>query len=259
MRRHILVAVVFSVLVLTAGCSGILQGEDTSPATSDDSATPDAEFEEYPTGFSDDGITDAEAAVGAHKSATLARSSWTVSYTTVAESDERTQTVTQSRQVNHADSTELETVNSSFGTQEFYTVGSEGWSRQTANNETRYTTIQQGYNSSDAVQARMLTEFLGNVTYTQADVAEREGMSYATYTATDIPEGSTFAGTNESSLENLSSQVVVAEDGRITEFSFSATAVSKDQPDSDVTIELRFSEYGTTTVEEPDWLDEAKN
>lgn len=263
MKRNILIVVGISMLVLTAGCSGILGPDETTPTTGTDAPTTESDttVDEYPSGLSENGVTNVEAAIGSHKAAIISESSWVVNYNTEFTAQNQTQSISETRTVNHEESVELQEVNSQYGEQVTYKVASEGWRQQTAQNSTQYAYAATGYDSTEATHSPMLTSFLGNVNYEQSQSVERDGTTYITYEATGLPADSELAGPANSSseVENLSSSFTVTESGSITEFDFSATVVSEEQSNSDVNISLVFSEIGTTTVNEPAWLGDAKN
>ena len=255
MRRQLLLVVAVAALVALAGCSAVPGLDGTSPES------PNTEnLEDYPSGFSADGVTDAEAATSAHKSAVLEESSWTATYQTSVAAEGQSQDIEDIRYVDHTESLELNIVNTPFGTQSVYKVDEEGWQKQEAMNQTAYSYGAVGYNSTDAVHTPMLTSFLTNVEYEQSDVTEEDGETHITYQATGLTDGSELApqGENASELEDVSASLTVTEEGAITNYEFGATAITENQPDTTLSIDLEFTDLGETSVEDPSWLDEAK-
>jgi hypothetical protein len=264
MRRQLLVAVALAVLMFSAGCSGLLPSETTPTTNETTSGTPVASptgpaepLAEYPAGFSADGVTDSDAAINAHRAATYDAGSWTLVLEQRTVAGDRNQTLTDEWQVDHSAKTQLRTLDAGSATRHVYLNETDGYIRDTMANQSAYTHMATGYNASRATQENGLTQFLSGVEYEHTATEERNGTTYAVYTSTGIKNNSTLAqGDN---IQSATSSLTVAEDGRITHFRFDATVTQAQAPPTNVTLELTFSDYGSTDAPAPNWLDEAIN
>ena len=238
MRRHLAIVAVV-VLVALAGCSGAMPGDDSSPndEPNDADQAPTLETVAYPDGYAQTGLTNASQALATHDAAIADAAGYRASASIRVDAGDETQELVLNSTVDNDAGTEFSRLDLA-GSVEVY---------RTANGST-YTRIDDGSNVQ-YVASRPDA-------YAQVSIAQFESTLSATnLTATSVSqEGSTtlltYAG--DGSIEgsgDVSIELVVDTEGRIHSLSIDQGA--------DVSADFDF-EYGSVTVEQPTWLDDAK-
>lgn len=127
-------------------------------------------------------------------------------------------------------------------------------------NETRYVVPQQSTNTSQLAT--------GNIrSFVNAFAFDHVGTESVDDTSTHVYEASGFEDLNQSasgfgdlSEENVTSidaRVYVTDDGLVKQFEYSVS-VSTENGEATVGVQQRYTDVGSTTVEQPSWLDEAR-
>ena len=235
------------------GLAGCVDESNTSENSDPDDGTEnEAEDIGFPPGVSESGIDDAAALVDAHRSAVLEASFTYESVERYRETDEATGEST----TRVMDSVEIwaEPDAERVAKVDYEgPLGGEvdegvyvGGDRSATTDggpvpESAEEVIETAFGSTSAVE-NVAGEYVG--TKTPDDVPVHE------ISVTEI--GMVLAGDDPDDEEGT---VLIDEDGRIHRFRITQTAEQEDAR-SAVEIEFEFSEFGTTTVEEPEWVDE---
>lgn len=266
MRRRLAILAVVA-LVALAGCSAITPddasgGDGIRDGGADGNDTPEStdvratvETVDYPTGYDESGVVDSAAAVRAHDEAVQSaegfRFAADVTITVPNRSgdgpDERMAFDLETVVDNEAgteysraefDGNATETYRTSDGV--LYTrneVGGDVWYRQ---------------ESSGSVSEFTLSDFeaaIASVDLEPRSVETDGSTTLITYAGDEIDDPNGEFG----NVDNASVELVVDTKGRIHEFAVESSAA--DGPDLDVSFAFEFE---SVTVEEPAWLDEAK-
>lgn len=132
-------------------------------------------------------------------------------------------------------------------------------------------TVVRPVNESAARKHRFVRLLVETVNWTQTGVVERDGEQLTRYVATgeenvtDFREEADISPTAAANLSQLQTQLsdirlelYLTKDGVVREFRVDLSGTANGRQIS-VTYLLRTTDVGSTTVEPPDWLDEAKN
>lgn len=249
MRRTVAVLAVVA-LVALAGCSALpVGGDDASNDAESNDEAPTLESVAYPDGYDQSGVTDTQAALDSHNASTADAAGFHLSASmraTVDTSDgEETRTLSLERTVDNAAGTEYSRLELSQGSSETY---------RTADGQV-YVRIDDGSNVAydtsrpEAASTVSVANFRGvfdSAAFTADSVRTEGETTLITYTADELRDG-------DDAVENVSAELVVDTEGRIHSLSISYDVTNG----ADIDAEFVF-DYRDTTVEQPDWLDEAR-
>lgn len=98
------------------------------------------------------------------------------------------------------------------------------------------------------------------VEWSQEGTEERDGVGVTRYESTGVANVTALvgAGTDAENVTNVSATMLVDADGVVRQYDLTYT-VEEGDSETTVTYEVSTSAVGSTSVEEPDWLDEARN
>lgn len=124
--------------------------------------------------------------------------------------------------------------------------------------ETQYTVPPQPPNASQIAGGQLQS-------FVSAFALDHAGSETVDGASTDVYEASGVEDVNESAfpqldVENVSSadaSVYVTEDGLVKQFGYSLT-VATENGEATIAVQQQYTEVGSTTVEQPPWLDEAR-
>ncbi|WP_132058169.1 DUF7537 family lipoprotein [Halorussus amylolyticus] len=250
MQRNALLLLAVSALVVLAGCTGALPGGTDEPTTDD---------MEYPDGVSETG-TNLTALTQAHADA-LDESSFTLGVDSTQNTSMGNQSVAMTAAVSD-DREQMRANVSAAGQQsEMYLTENTQYTRISAGGQTQYDASER---TSDGAQfvpqsysgATYVDQFGGETAanFTPTDVREIDGTTLIVLEAdgsnVSAPEGASFADYNATML--------VDEQGVIHSFEVSLES-EQNGASANVSFAMNVSDVNETTVEEPSWLDEAKN
>lgn len=149
------------------------------------------------------------------------------------------------------------TANVSFGTTEtYYAPDGTGYTRFKSGDQVQYERVSEKPNVSDltSVDFEQLTQELNFSANGTATVDGEKTWVYEAQNSTDFGE---FGGEGEGATMNVSATLYITSDGLVKQM-----AVATDGGAGDTTVSFSltqtYTKVGSTTVEEPDWLDEAK-
>lgn len=257
MRRKLAILAVLGLVVL-AGCSGLpFGGDGADDADAEDPETAEEltlETVEYPDGYNESGVTDTGQALGAHDDAVRDVPGLRIGVHMVATDEgedgesETSELVMETTVDNEAD-VEYSETDMPYGTIETYQSGDDAtYFRIDDGNEVTYDREDEAAEENRASVANF-EEVIANVDFEAQSVEETESATLITYTGDELDD---HDGEFDD-VESVSVELVVDTDGRV--HSLTIAYEVEDEPDYDVEFEF---EYDPVTIEEPDWLDEAK-
>lgn len=264
------------VVIGLAGCSGISPlGGNTSDAgtapnqsgTTEDAATTDEAESSYPPGYAESGITDPGTAADQHRAALSEHETHTRELTIV---DNASQTEIQvTTQIDDtgkravAEITSNRSGNQALNLEEYHEDGvTYEKSEMDIVGET-YNTSEEPFSSFEANRSSVSTldGILENVTVENAGTVTRDDETLYRYNATEVDEVdplvSTVQPTDIDAVESFDGTLLVDEEGLIRQF-WSTTTYTEHGETRNATIDVRFTDLDSTTVEEPGWVETAK-
>lgn len=257
MRRIRTAGVVALVLaVALAGCSGLTGGDGTPSAT-----------DAGPNGGPDGGAVDTDAILSAHTDALDSAGSYTTN-ATIAINGSGPVAGTQS--VDYLVDTENDQamLRQTFqgATVVQYTAGDTTYLRQSQGGNATYRVASEPYgdgfqaltpvNTSQAANLAGLGSVLGNVTYEQTGSGTVDGVAVTQYEASG--SDAINLGNNPGNVTGFESTLAVADDSGVVQSLTLSISIEQQGQTQEQDIEVTTSAVGSTTVPEPDWLDEAR-
>lgn len=245
MRKPIAVLAV-GVLVLLAGCSAVpFAGGSGEEIPSDEQSA--EEFKQ------------------AHASALEEQGSFTTTVEVTQSQGDKSQTNTYMYEVDTASNQALSTVETPASAIQLYTAGDTTFVQQSAGNQTAYQMDSAPYDA--AVQPVTTEEAtlsnavlpIGNVTYQETGTKMYNGVEVTVYEANEEEAKKALGGSDESktTVESFESEIYVDENG-IVRYQTVSYKMSANGKTLEASLELEITDVGSTTVEEPDWIDTAK-
>lgn len=268
--RSALQAALVGVLLVLAGCTGTLgTATDTTTATTDTTTTattttttPDPE--RIAPGVTEAGVVDAAALASAHARFLQARS-YTVERSYVERSSDGT-LLTQKRSTARYERSagELFFAQSVNGTRPALLGAAAGRVEIWSNGSTTYSRVETGgaevsYRASSALT--LSNDRYGRI-YTllstlDTRVTERTPEGRFTLVATGVDYPRSVAPDRFDRVVNVTFEATVTVDGLVERYHVEYTGVTDDGDRVRVEETVRFVAFETTTVEAPDWVDEA--
>ena len=251
MRRNALLLIAIGCLVALAGCTGSLPGgADGADGPTEDDLT-------YPDGVSENG-TNVSALADGHAEA-LNESSFSLA----VDSTQNTSMGNQSLEVIAAVSADRENVraNVTGGGQRttLYLTESQRYTRMATGNDTVYDVSERQSSGMQLVPssysgAAYLEQFAvqTGANFTPSGVSEVDGTPVVVLRA----DGGNIS--EETPLTSYDATILVDEDGVVRSFDVTAEA-EQDGETSTVSFSMNVTDVNDTSVEEPSWLDEARN
>lgn len=248
MRKQFSITIIFALLVVSAGCLGILTG-------------PTADNVDYPDGYAQSGVTDPSDAASLHANETVDSGSFASTYQVEYQLENKQVNLSEKRTVNV--DTETYVAHSTGASMDSDQYASEGTAHIRVNRQDGSSPVYRKqsatFDETSLTYESSMARFLGNVNYSEVSVSEENGNTLITYTGSDVNESGPLASQSEvNNVEDLHSKLVVDTEGRVHLFTLSATVTTSDSSTASISFTLSFSEHGSATVQKPDWLDEAK-
>ncbi len=249
LRTGLVLAVV---LVLgLAGCSGV------SPFSSDVSP---------PNGFNESGITDAETAADQHMAALSKHDNYTQTMNfTSTESEGKINLSVQVDEANERANMDgrIEGEGEELLSVELYQ--DENMTYEKTDMPlfgTVYNTSEEPFSSFRENQTNDtdMDQWLANSSFEEGDTVTRDDETLYRYNATDVDEPDAFtntSGVSNGSIDSFNATLLVDEEGIVRSFEFDI-AYTADGETEETMGELRVTDVDSTTVNEPDWLEEAE-
>lgn len=127
-------------------------------------------------------------------------------------------------------------------------------------NRSRYNITQQPFAFNDSNKSAGRATLLSNVSFGGAERVTHNGTTLLRYESTELQNAKPFLpllATN-ATVNKFNATILVTKEGIIRSLSYSITYTTASGKQKTTTVTARLSRIGTTSVEEPAWLDEAK-
>lgn len=281
MKRPVaLLAVV--VLVSLAGCSALPVWDEGGPDATPDpdgstpaptatptptggssdsvpSADPDADPGEgpadadYPDGYGPSGVTDAGTAVTTHIDALAGYEGYIFSYDSLIEEGDANTTFTYQQIVDRADERAYVIQDTGEASQVSYFEDDRVYIRVESGGEVRYNDSDRAYNMSEFSGIQFVGPLLANVEYGDATVHDTEEGTFYSYASENVtnPGAILRSDVDRSEIDSFETSIVIDERGTIRRAAFIV------ESDRTVSVQMGFGELNSTTVQRPDWFEQA--
>lgn len=254
MQRNALQLLAIGCLVVLAGCSGALPGGDGAQTLDDVN---------YPDGVSENG-TNVSALADGHAEA-LNESNFTLAFDMTQNRSQETQSVEMDAAVS-ADRDEIRMNASTPGQQtSMYLTTERQYTRLTPENQSEGEPIYDVSNRTDEGMQMIPASYSGatyveqfganaHANFTPTGVEVRDGTTLIELEA----DGDNVSAPDGTTVKAYDATVLVDEEGVVHSFEVTVET-ERDGTTTNVTLSMELSDLGETSVEEPPWLDEARN
>ncbi|MFQ3318105.1 MAG: hypothetical protein ACI8UR_001014 [Natronomonas sp.] len=249
------------VLVLLSGCSSLVGNNGNGG----EGPTDPEEFD-YAAGFSADGITDGQQALTSYNEGVQAAGNFTGEYEYVVTTSDGETEVGVSYQVDFDAEQALQQVDvespSANATTESYYENGELYQRSSYNGEESGVSVRdQAFPPEELTASEAIRPLLTNASSYNVSIEERNGESVVVYETTAIGNSAGFLGVSDlENVTNFEASFVVDSDGVIHSASYQLSYIADTDNGTEersVSMNFELSSVGDTTVERPDWPDEA--
>jgi hypothetical protein len=261
MRKQIATIAVAALLVF-AGCSA---GGDGAATTTAPEPTGDA-----PTtttaGSGGDAVYESplDAATVADNHASLVRDANTFTLVSTSNQSQGPQTITvESSIAANLESGEYYSVQNASGqTVEVYSYGNGTAYQRTSfgSGDTSYSTPRQTTNTSQ-LAGTQVESFVNAFTFSHAGTESVDGAEAHVYEASGVEtlneSAPGFSGLDTENVTSIDAHVYITDDGLVKQFEYSL-AVDTQNGEASISVRQQYVDVGSTTVEAPAWLDEAR-
>jgi hypothetical protein len=261
MERSSLAAVALTVLLVTAGCSGVLGGDgSTSPASS---MPADDDAANAVPGVENGQVTNATALLAAHDRGLVAAgfenevrvNATVIQQDQVADVTRRQQTIVEAGR----DEYQYRTFNgNNGGFVRFDHWGNESvWvTRGQLGNTTRYQVRDRTPATGSLTGTALLRNYINNSNATAVEVQRKNGSTLTTFETTTLPGTANALPANASNVRAYRTRFTVDSQGRIHGFVAQGTYDLRGEPR---TFEIRYNlvRLDNPSVTQPDWAGEA--
>lgn len=261
MRSRTLAALAVASMLVLAGCSFGGGGSPTATGASGQADGGASSSFTYPAGLTSSGVANATAATDAHTALLVGTSGFVVEYDATVTTPNTTSYVTYDQRVDTGSREIVRRTNVTTGNLtglvvRYYRNGTVYVrSDQPGSSGTAYSNQSRQYELDAFTGAEFLEPGLSGVTYGSSEVTNRDGTTVVVYgdATLDAAEGLFGREITTANVTDFSATLVVDEDGRIHEFSYSATV----HGDRSVDVAITTVDVGDTTVEAPGWISRA--
>jgi hypothetical protein len=259
MRKQIAAIAVASLLIF-AGCSAGGDGGTTTAAPETTTAPGDTTTETDDEPIYESPL-DAATVADNHESAISDAGTFTLESTSNQSQGDQSFSVTSSVAADLSSGEYFSEQNASNRLVQTYGYGNgTAYQRLQFSGETQYMIPQQSPNASQLARGDLRS-------FVNAFEFEHVGSESVDGTPTDVYEASGFESLNQSApgfgdldeenVTSIDARVYVAEDGLVKQFEYGLT-VDTEEGEASIAIEQRYVDVGSTTVQQPPWLDEAR-
>ena len=262
-KRSTLAISLVVVLVLLSGCSAVLDGGNGDGNGAGTEVPDSAEEFDYADGFSPNGVTDGQQALESHQSALEARGSYTGTYSYDVRASDGNSTLDVENRVDFE---------SQQGYQRFDvdSPAYSGWVESYYEDDTRYrrseiggersnvSVEEQNFTTAELTSTGPIRPLLSDVSSYEVSTEQRDGTTVAVYERSGTEGIDSFYNVDESAdISSFSATFAVDSEGVIRSASYDITYTTEGEEQT-VTMEFELSDLGETSVERPDWADEAR-
>lgn len=253
--------VLLAAFVLLSGCSGLVGDGDTADDETE-TLPDDPEAFDYADGFGADGVSDGEAALESYNDAVKASGNYTgeYGYVVVARGSETDVDVTyrvdfDAERAHQRAVVESPEVNATIDT---YYEDDRRYSWAEYEGERGDVGVQNETFPPDRLTAaEAIRALLLNTSDYEASLDRHDGEPVVVYESANIEEAGGILGVDDpDSVTNFEATFVVDSDGLVHTASYELGFVV-DGEERSATLEFELTEVGETTVERPDWADQA--
>lgn len=254
--KRALAVVALGLVVVVAGCGGGGTATPQSPAAS---STPSAAGDvTYPPGVTDEGVTDPAALLSAHRSG-LSGQSLRVAIGYEVTANGTGQRANFSGRVDPSSDRALLHVSVADGRADYYAEGNETYARQVVGGETTYRSDVDapGLSGQRLGSDQFVESALRTANFTPSGTVTRDGTELVELVVTDVQRQ--FASAGRNATRTVEGRLLVDEDGVVRHVTVRATVETAAGGRYEYGVEVHLAGVGATTVERPDWLDEARS
>lgn len=264
-----------TVLLLTSGCSFLGGSASPTPTGATTATTPDATATPtasptptrtpapYPPGYGESGVVDADRAVQAHTNGVLDRESFIVEFNGTALTNDSLASINAVQAAN-------------LSTERAYTitrVGGRGTTTQyyengtvyvrtdpVGENDTRYTTSETTFRAREFTGIQQVEPLVRNVDYGQPERVSRPGGTFFRYTSSNVTDVEPILGerVDRENVTDIRVGIVVGPSGIVHRSAYEATVQRGDET-LRLAVEVNVLGFRSTTVDRPDWFEEARS
>lgn len=236
------------VVALFAGCSGLV---------GDGGADSPDEFD-YADGFSADGVTDTEAAANSYRQALANTSSYTIDYQQNISGPDSTLAYDVGYRVDVEGERAYHRVDvpaQNYEAEAYY--GSDQVvTREVESGEETIRTQPGGFDLDNLTGGNAISPLLSNTTAYETSVEERGGTSVVVYEMSGTENAGEIFQIGEQNVTSFSASLAVDSDGLVRTANYDLTYVEGGEEQT-VTLTFELVDVDSTTVERPDWVDQA--
>lgn len=257
-------------MVVIAGCSGLNPlGSGDPPSdekTETDRKTKTSEVT-YPAGFSPEGVTDPEKAAQNHNKKLSEHDSFTqnVELNTVISGVEASGKALRKADVKNKHSHvvhDVKVLGQTFRHYESYqSEGTEYTMNQSSGGDVTYNVSERPFNLNDTRESTEIRDRLESANFGKAKEIRRDGKTVLRYKAKNTSNADPFIiddSVSNPTVSDFNATLFVAQNGIIQEFRYSITYSSDEMDQQTDSVTYKTTNLDSTTVEKPDWVDEAK-
>lgn len=261
MKTRRLSIVCLVLVVGLAGCSGIspFSGNQSETAT-------DTHDISYPGGYDESGITDPETAIDQHESVLEESDSLTLNLNVTSEVSIFNMSVGFQLEQNATNEREyfsgnVKAENSTFMRQgEYKSDGMIYEMNETEGEPTRYEAYRESFSGPSSFDEGFISTWLTNATLDAATRDTHNGEQVFRYNVTDADAAEPFViGLAEDpTLNDLNGTLTVDENGIVRSVTYTINYTAADGTDKTLSADYQMADLNSTTVEEPDWVETAR-
>ena len=261
-KRSTLAVSLVVVLVLLSGCSAVLDG-GSGDGTGAGTETPNsAEEFDYADGFGPNGITDSQQALESYQSAVEARGSYASTHGFDARANDGNTSVDIENRVDFENQQGYQRADvdspTYSGLFESYYENDTRYRRSEVGGQSNVSVDEQDFTTAELTSTDPIRPLLSNVSSYEVSIEQRDGTTVAVYERSGAEGIDSFYNLNESTnISAFSATFAVDSEGIVHSASYDITYTTEGE-ERTVTMEFELSDLGETSVERPDWVDEAR-
>jgi uncharacterized protein YceK len=247
-----------------------MTGTGTDSGTTETGTKTESGKFEYSPGYSESGITNPERAIEQHISALRSHDSFT--YTVKRPTTSPRTRIILTNQVDRDNKRQYTVLNGTIADKqslhiEQYQIKNSKYSATSilSIDKIDYNVTKQPFTVpllNTTKQDELFFNFSGSVRFGEAKRVTRDGETFVRYESTKLLNPEPFlpssAPLQNGTVSEFNATILVDEEGIIRSFTYSATYTTSRGREVTVNSMVRVSDIGSTTVEKPEWLKEAK-
>lgn len=261
MHRRVVAALAVVALVGLSGCSAlpVFDGPDASPTpspTASGTPTPTTDPLEYPAGYDATGVVDVDAAVTNHERALAGYESYQYRFDVgVGSGNGTTDAFVYLLRVDHADERAYQIRDDGDAARFQYYENDRLYAKLDVDGNVSYDSTDHEYDRAEFSGIQFIAPLFAHVEYRGSDVRETDNGTFYRYRSERVtdPEAILPADTTAEEIESFEVTLVVHEDGAVRGASYRVVTTQGTELAAIATV----GSINATTVDRPDWYDEA--